>query len=141
MIAKISVLVASSLEGFIARKDGSIDWIRNSIERFPSNQDTGYQIFFESIDIIVMGRNTFETVMTIDKWSYENNPVTVLTSKKLDIHLKLNNKVSVSSASPTELIRKLSKENIRNVYVDGRITIQNFFLVILLTRLQSQYFQ
>ena len=141
MIAKISVFVASSLDGFIARKDESIDWIRNSIERFPSNQDNGYQIFFESIDIIVMARNTFETVMTIDKWSYENNPVTVLTSKKLDIHLKLNNKVSVSSASPTELIRKLSKENIRNVYVDGIITIQNFFLVILLTRLQSQYFQ
>ena len=141
MIAKISVFVASSLDGFIARKDESIDWIRNSIERFPSHQDNGYQSFFESIDIIVIGRNTFETVMTIDKWSYENNPVTVLTSKKLDIHLKLNNKVSVSSASPTELIRKLSKENIRNVYVDGRITIQNFFLVILLTRLQSQYFQ
>lgn len=141
MIAKISVFVASSLDGFIARKDESIDWIRNSIERFPSNQDNCYQSFFESTDIIVMGRNTFETVMTIDKWSYENNPVTVLTSKKLDIHLKLNNKVSVSSASPTELIRKLSKENIRSVYIDGEQPFKKIFLVILLTRLLSQYFQ
>ena len=127
MIAKISVFVASSLDGFIARKDESIDWIRNSIERFPSHQDNGYQSFFESIDIIVIGRNTFETVMTIDKWSYENNPVTVLTSKKLDIHLKLNNKVSVSSASPTELIRKRSKENIRSMYIDGEQPFKNFF--------------
>jgi dihydrofolate reductase len=74
-----------------------------------------------------MGRNTFETVMTIDKWSYENNPVTVLTSKKLDIHLKLNNKVSVSSASPTELIRKRSKENIRSMYIDGEQPFKKFF--------------
>lgn len=91
MIAKISVFVAASLDGFIARKDGSTDWIRNSIERFPSNQDNGYQNF-ESIDNIVMNRNTFETAMTIDKRPYENKPVTVLTSKKLNIPLKLNNK-------------------------------------------------
>ena len=126
MVSKISVFVASSLDGFIARKDGSIDWIKNSIERFPSNQDNGYQHFIESIDIIVMGRNTLETVITLDKWPYENKQVIVLTSMKLDIPLQLNNKVSVSSASPTELINKLSNENIKNVHVDGGITIQNF---------------
>ena len=131
MVSKISFFVATSLDGFIAKKDGSIDWIKNSIERFPSNQDNGYQTFIESIDIIVMGRNTFETVITLDKWPYENKQVMVLTSMvltsmKLDIPLQLNNKVSVSSASPTELINKLSNENIKNVYVDGGITIQNF---------------
>jgi dihydrofolate reductase len=53
VIAKISVFVATSLDGFIARKDGSIDWIRNSIERFPSNQDNGYQNSIESINVII----------------------------------------------------------------------------------------
>lgn len=79
MIAKISLFVTVSLDGFIVRKDRSIDWIRNSIERFRSNQDNGYQNFIERIDIIVMGRNTFETVLIIDKWSYENKQVIVLT--------------------------------------------------------------
>ncbi|MCJ7716323.1 MAG: dihydrofolate reductase family protein, partial [Anaerolineales bacterium] len=62
------VYIATSLDGFIARKDGSIDWLMDIPN--PDNSDYGFSAFMERIDGIIMGRNTFETVLSFGQWPY-----------------------------------------------------------------------
>lgn len=123
---KVSVFIATSLDGYIADENGSIDWLNNFNETVPRGEDCGYKIFIETVDTIVMGRKTFETVCEFDPWPY-NIPVIVLSNQKNYIipdHLKT--KVTVSSERPNELIQRLASENIKHIYLDGGKTIQSF---------------
>jgi dihydrofolate reductase len=72
MRAKTSVYIATSIDGFIARPDGSIDWLNEANAGVPSGEDFGYKEFMKSVDVLVMGRNTFEQVLTFDAWPYED---------------------------------------------------------------------
>jgi dihydrofolate reductase len=74
---KTTVYIGASLDGFIARKDGNIDWL-TGIEN-PSNDDFGFGDFMRTVDAIVMGRGSFETVLTFGSWPYDR-PVFVLSS-------------------------------------------------------------
>lgn len=79
MRKKNSVFIATSLDGFIADKNGRIDWL-HSIPN-PENDDMGYVKFEEKIDALVIGRGTFETVLGFDvDWPY-HKPVFVLSNK------------------------------------------------------------
>lgn len=80
-MSKCSVFIATSLDGFIARKDGGIDWLRTPDTESDAGEDYGYNDFISSIDALVMGRNTYELVLTFDKWYYGDMPVFVLTSR------------------------------------------------------------
>jgi len=73
----IIVYIATSLDGHIAKKDGSIDWLMEVPN--PDNSDYGFSEFIERIDGIIMGRNTFETVVGFDQWPY-SKPVFVLSN-------------------------------------------------------------
>lgn len=126
MDAKASVFIATSLDGFIARPDGSIDWLNEANAAVPKGEDCGYAEFIEPIDVLVMGRNTFETVLTFDEWPYENTRVVVLSSRPLSIPATLPGSVSASSESPGMLVERLAAEGARHLYVDGGITIQRF---------------
>jgi dihydrofolate reductase len=123
---KTSVFIATSLDGYIARRDGSIDWLEKANKILPPGEDCGYNIFIESIDIIVMGWNTYDSVRKFDERPYEDKQVIVLTSRQLVIPPSLENRVSAFSTSPKELIKILMDRNIRHIYLDGGITIQNF---------------
>lgn len=126
MSARASVFIATSLDGFIARPDGSIDWLNKANAVVPSGEDCGYNEFIKSVDVLVMGRNTFGTVLAFDAWPYGDKRVVVLSSRPLDIPAALSSTVSASSEPPDMLVERLSAEGARRLYVDGGITIQRF---------------
>lgn len=83
MDIKASVFIATSLDGFIARKDGSIDWLERANATTTKGEDYGYQEFAESVDVLVIGRKSYETVLTFNEWPYGEKPVIVLSSGPL----------------------------------------------------------
>lgn len=125
MTIKCSVFVAISLDGFIAREDGSIDWLMKANELAPEGEDGGYRDFIADVDTLIMGRHSFDMVKTFDPWPY-TLPVIVLSQQKLDIPDVLKDKVSNSSESPLELRNRLSHKGMSHLYIDGGITVQRF---------------
>lgn len=119
------VFVATSLDGFIARPDGGIDWLPG-LDSDPG-ENYGYDAFIASIDGLVMGRNSFEKVLEFDEWPY-TKPVIVL-SRSLDaasLPENLKGKVEFSSLAPGELMKSLAVRGWGRVYVDGGRVIQSF---------------
>jgi len=122
MTVKISVYIAVSLDGFIARKNGDLDWLPAGEE---GGEDFGYGEFMSTVDYIVMGRNTFEKVLTFGGWHYDKK-VIVLTSRDLTIPSELADKAEVLHLSPRELIHEMERRGAKNTYLDGGVTIQRF---------------
>lgn len=126
-MVKISVFIGTSLDGFIARENGDIDWLDDANKKVTPNEDFGFNSFIESVDLIVMGRKTFEQVMIFDRWLYKDTKMIVLTSKTIEIPQKLKKTVTISNtSSPKQLIKGLSDESINHIYVDGGKVIQDF---------------
>lgn len=132
MNPKISVFIATSLDGFIARKDGSIDWLNSVSATVPKEEDGGFRVFMESVDVLVMGRNTFEQVLTFGEWPYGEKRVIVMSSKKIEIPDHLSKTVSSSSESPVQVVGRLSAQGAKHLYIDGGLTIQRFLQVGLI---------
>ena len=122
---KASVYIATSLDGFIARENGDVDWLsRGDIEG--SAEDHGFHEFMESVDTLVMGCKTFEMVVSSGKWLYGNKQVIVLSSRPIQIPRDLAETVESQSCSPTELVKQLSERGAKHLYIDGGKTIQGF---------------
>ncbi len=119
---KISVYIATSLDGFIARKDGSLDWLPPGSD---GSEDYGYAEFMSTVDHIVMGRNSFEKVLTFGEWPY-GKKVIVLTSRDLPLPPELVDKVEALHLSPRELIHEMDIRGAKGIYLDGGVTIQRF---------------
>jgi len=117
------VYIATSLDGFIASSDGSLDWL-DEIPN-PDRSDYGYAEFMSGIDAIVMGRKTFEKVLTFGVWPYDK-PVYVLSKSKICIPKELEKKVEVVNENPKKLVAQLKERGHQNLYIDGGITIQSF---------------
>ena len=117
------VYIATSLDGFIATTDGGIDWL-NQIPN-PGKSDFGFAEFMSGIDAIVMGRKTFEKVLTFGSWPYDK-PVYVLSKRKVKIPKELETKVEIMNASPKKLVEQLKERGHQNLYIDGGNTIQGF---------------
>lgn len=118
------VFIAASLDGFIARNDGDIEWL---LSRDDPSEDHGYESFIRNIDGIIMGRGSYEKVRTFDSWFY-NKPVLVL-SKQLassPVPEELEGLVRFSDLSPKAAMDMLAGEGWRRVYVDGGQVIQSF---------------
>lgn len=118
------VFIATSLDGFIARMNGDIEWL---LTRDDPNEDHGYNDFIKDVDGIVMGRGTYEKALTFESWYY-NIPVIVLskTLTEEDVPQHLKDKVQVSALSPREVLLHLEKKGWKRAYVDGGLTIQSF---------------
>lgn len=125
MSIKCSVFIATSLDGFIARENGAIDWLMKANELAPEGEDGGYRQFIAGVDAIVMGRYSFNMVKTFEPWPY-TLPVIVLGNQKLDVPVSLKNRVTTSAEPPAELINRLSSQGMKHLYIDGGITIQRF---------------
>lgn len=126
---RASVFVGVSLDGFIARRDGALDFL-------PADPEPhGYDEFIASVDALVMGRNTFETVLSFGGWHYGAKPVFVLSSRPLEIPAFPGAVVEQLSGAPAEIVAQLSARGIEHVYVDGGITIQRFLEAGLIQRL------
>ena len=123
-----TVFVGTSLDGFIARKDGSFDFLPDDPEPH------GFEEFLASVDALVMGRNTFETVMRFDAWPYGEKRVVALSSRPLDLS-HARGKVEQMAGEPAEIVAKLAASGARHLYVDGGITVQRFLRAGLIQRL------
>ncbi len=125
---KVSIFLASSLDGFIARTDGSLDWLDHANREVPQGEDCGFGAFFASTDILVLGRGSFEKVLTFPEWPYGQRKVIVLSSKggTYEIPKTLRSTVSASSEPPSALLTRLAKEGFRHVYLDGGKVVQSF---------------
>lgn len=129
---KASVHIATSLDGFIARRDGSFDWL----EAIPDgNEDYGFAAFLASVDALVMGRNTFDTVLAIGEWYYGDTPVIVLTHRPLELPEAFPGVVETSDLPPLELAKELDQRGLGHVYVDGGETIRSFLDAGLVDRM------
>lgn len=119
---KATVFCATSLDGFIARSDGDVSWLGDPSE---GGEDGGFSALMESIDYLVMGRNTFEKVLSFGEWPY-SKPVIVLTSRGLKVPESLSDKVETMSGSPAQVIAVLASKGAKHLYVDGGDTVQRF---------------
>lgn len=118
------VFIAQSIDGYIADKDGGIEWL-NSIPN-PDQSDMGYKTFIERVDAIVMGRATFDTVLGFGiPWPYEK-PVFVLSNSLRAIPDELKGKVDLMTGLPNEICDVLQESGYNNLYIDGGNTIQRF---------------
>jgi dihydrofolate reductase len=133
---KTSVFIAASLDGFIAREDGDIDWLgAGSGEASDPSEDYGYAAFAATVDVMIMGRGTYEKVLTFDGWPYGPMKVVVLGSQPLVIPDHLADRVEVMHATPDDVVSELTRRGYRHAYVDGGRTIQGFLASGLLDRL------
>lgn len=131
---KASVYIAVSLDGFIARENGDLDWLPG-IEAEAGGEDYGYQEFMASVDVLVMGRHTYEKVLTFGDWPYGGKPVVVLSSSGVNIPSPMAQSVETMSCSPAELVRRLAERGAQHGYVDGGRTIQGFLEAGLIQQL------
>jgi dihydrofolate reductase len=128
-----TVYIATSLDGFIARKDGSIDWL-HSIQD-PPGEDYGYAEFISRIDAIVMGRVTFETVLGFKgEWPYPK-PVYVLSSTLRRLPDGLEGKAVLLDLPLVQALARIARDGHQRFYVDGGKTIQRFLREDLIDRL------
>jgi dihydrofolate reductase len=116
-----SVFIGTSLDGFIARPNGDLDFL-------PANggEPHGYTEFFAAIDALVIGRKTFETVLAFPQWPYGNKPVFVLSTSRLDFSNLQNAMVEQMSGAPAEIVARLRARGFQHLYIDGGATIQQF---------------
>lgn len=118
------IMMAMTLDGFVARKDHTLDWL---MKQDTSNEDHGFASFQDSVDVIVMGSGSFRTVLGFEEWAYQK-PVIVMsrTLKQTDIPAHLQDRVEISRADPPGLFKMLEERGVGRVYVDGGAVIQSF---------------
>ena len=118
------VFIAISLDGYIAREDGDIGWL---LQRDDPTEDHGYAAFIADKEWIVMGRGSYEKVLTFDEWPYDR-PVLVLSRQLADTPVPeaLKGKVQLSGRTPKEVLDDLAAQNVHRVYLDGGRVIQSF---------------
>lgn len=126
---RASVFVGTSLDGFIARVNGDLDFLPPG-----GGEPHGYVEFMATVDALVIGRNTYETVLSFDTWPYGEKPVFVLSTQEI-APAPLGAVVERTSGEPAEILSQLAERGIEHVYVDGGITIQQFLRAGLVQRL------
>jgi len=126
----ISVFVGTSVDGFIARLNGSFDFLPEG-----GGEPHGYTEFIAGIDAIVMGRRTFETVLPFPVWPYANKRAVVLSSRPLDFSAVRGGVVERMAGAPAEIVSQLAARGAHHLYIDGGITVQRFLRAGLIERL------
>jgi dihydrofolate reductase len=135
-----AVFIATSVDGFIARPDGSIDWLtgrpaEEETGQHDPGEDFGYEAFMDTVDALVMGRGTFDVVHGFGgEWPYPK-PVYVWTSHPADLEPKENADVRVVSGTLDEVLDRLRADGVGRVYVDGGVTIRQWLAAGMIDRM------
>lgn len=116
------VFVAMSLDGFIATRDGSTDWL--NIPN-PDKTDYGYKEFTQKVDALLMGRLTFETAIKRKPYPYHKH-VFVLSNTIKSIPINLQDSVEVVNGDIKNILEDIHNRGFQNLYIDGGLTIQSF---------------
>jgi dihydrofolate reductase len=132
-----SAFLAISVDGLIARDAGSVDWLNAINAAMPPGENGGYGEFIATVDAIVMGRHTFDLVLTFDAWPYGTMPVRVMSRCGVEIPASVATTVTASNESPEALVARLGANGYRRIYVDGRATVRSFLEAGLIEDLTS----
>ena len=117
---KVSAYIATSMDGYIARIDGNLDWL-NNIEQVP-NEDYGFHAFMATIDCMVMGRGTYEVASSVENWPYIGKRVVVLSNTLTSVRKD----AELSCGDIHTVVSRLNADGIKHIYVDGGKTISQF---------------
>lgn len=122
---RASVYIVTSLDGFIARKNGDIDWLMGD-DAGEEDEDYGYNEFMDTVDALVIGRNSYEKVLTFGGWPYANKPVVILSSQPVRIPNQIAGTVEAMAGPPSDVVRRLAARGANHLHIDGGKTIQAF---------------
>lgn len=125
----VSVFIGTSLDGFIARANGDLDWLPAG-----GGEPHGYDEFMASVDALVIGRKTFEKVLTFEAWPYGEKRVVVLSNRPMD-PATAGGVVEQMAGPPAQIVSQLAASGAHHLYVDGGLTIQGFLRAGLIQRL------
>ncbi len=131
---RLSAFIATSVDGFIARHNGKLDWLEIASNK-NSPDDFGYHDYIGSVDCVVMGRNSFEKAVSFPEWPYHNKRVIVLSRRWKYIPDQFAHLAEHYSGKVELLTVELQNQGARHVYVDGGVTIQSFIQQKLLTEM------
>jgi dihydrofolate reductase len=130
---KCSVYIATSVDGFIATKDGGLDWLHtagNPKADMGEHADMGFNDFISSIDCMIMGRKCMDVILSMnltpEQWPYGNTRIIVLSNTLKEAPENLKGKVEMYSGDLLKLISNLEKDGHKHAYIDGGVTIQGF---------------
>ena len=130
---KCSVYIATSLDGFIATHEDSLDWLHsagNGKNLKPENADMGFANYLASIDCIIMGRKSMEIIssmnLTAEQWPYGDIKIIILSNTISQAPENLNGKIEFYSGELSKLLQNLEAKGHKHAYIDGGTTIQNF---------------
>lgn len=129
MLPRASVFIGVTVDGYIARPNHDLDFLPEDCE------EHGYEAFVESVDGLVIGRNTYDKVRGFEPWPYGRKPVIVLSSRALDPPPPAGAPVDHMAGTPREVLERLGGRGWRHVYVDGGVTVTRFLEAGLLQRL------
>ncbi len=139
---RFSVYIATSVDGFIARTDGSVDWLdtyANQEAEMGDDADMGFNNFIESVDCMIMGRGCMEAIsgfnLSSEQWPYRDARVIVLSKTLTEPPENVKDHVEIYSGDVPELVGTLEREGYQHAYVDGGKTIQSFLNLRLITDL------
>lgn len=131
---RASVFVGTSVDGFLARKNGTVDFLPED-----GGESHGFDEFYASVDAVVIGRKTFEWVVNYGGWLYGKKRVVALSSRPLELSEVRGRARDVlleqMAGDPAEIAAKLEASGVRHAYVDGGETIQRFLRAGLIQRL------
>lgn len=127
---KLSVFCGVSVDGFLARTDHTLDFLEAG-----GQEPHGFEEFYESVDVVVIGRKTYEVVQGFGKWFYGKKQVVVLSSGALDFSVVQDGVVEQMAGEPTEIAAQLKARGFQHAYIDGGLTIQRFLAAGLIGRL------
>ncbi|MEA3136841.1 MAG: hypothetical protein QOJ26_817 [Thermoplasmata archaeon] len=127
----VSVFVGTSVDGFLARPDGTFDFLPSD----GGGEAGGFTEFFSTIDALVMGRNTFDVVGGMAEWPYGDKHLVVLSHRPVDLSRAPPGKAETMQGEPKEVVARLAARGLRRLYVDGGLTIQAFLRAGLVDRI------
>jgi dihydrofolate reductase len=124
---RTSTFVGISLDGFLARLDGSLDWLKPF-----EGTEHGYTAFFETVDTLAIGRGTYDFVLGMLRsglpWPYGGKRCVVMTHRPVEGQ----HQERAFAGEPKDLLEELGKQGARHVYVDGGVVIRSFLACGLL---------
>jgi dihydrofolate reductase len=127
---KLSVFCGVSVDGFLARPSHALDFLDAG-----GQEPHGFEEFYSTVDVVVIGRNTFEVVQSFGEWFYGKKAVIVLSSRPLDFSCIKGGVVEQMAGEPAGIVTHLTARGFQHAYVDGGITIQRFLAAGLIDRL------
>ena len=139
---KCSVYIATSVDGFIAKKDGNVDWLHtagNLQADMGENADMGMGAYMASVDCLIMGRKCMQMIssfnLTDEQWPYGETRIIVLSNTLKTAPDNVKDKVEMYAGDLNQLISKLESEGHQHAYIDGGTTIQAFINLQLINEM------